>query len=82
MAKKFKEIRIDLEGITILPFGFRLASHEIEVIRHSANYAGAETIKVKSKAPCLLFHAMAWSLGRTVTIAFNKRLLTPVAPQN
>lgn len=79
VALKFKEVRIDNKGIRILPFGLHIAPHEVEEIRHSENYAGAGTIELKLKSPHLIFHVVAWSWGRTLTIAFNSRLLTPVA---
>ncbi len=79
VARKFKEVRIDGEGIKILPFGLHISPHEIEEIRHSMNFSGAGKIKLKLKSPHLMFHILAWSLGRTVTIPFNNRLLMPVA---
>lgn len=76
VALGFKELRIDEEGISILPFGIHLSRDEIEEIRRSENFAGAGVIKLNLKSPCYIFHMGAWSWGRKLTIAFNKRLLT------
>jgi len=79
VARKFREIRIDDEGIRILPFGLHIAPHEVEKIRHSENYTGAGRIELKLKSPHLIYHVLAWSWGRTLTISFNSRLLTLAA---
>ncbi|MEE4189344.1 MAG: hypothetical protein V2I76_12955 [Roseobacter sp.] len=78
VAHKFKEIKIDAKGIRILPFGLHIAPHEIAKVHHSQNHAGAGTIELKLKTPYFIYHLVAWSWRNTVTIAFNKRLLTPV----
>ncbi|WP_131664989.1 hypothetical protein [Tritonibacter mobilis] len=78
VARRFKEVRIDERGVSIMPFGVHIESHEIEEVRQNVNYAGAGTIELKLNSYYWIFYPVAWSWGRTVTISFNDRLLAPV----
>lgn len=79
VARNFKEVRIDGEGISILPFGLHIESDDIEKIRRGENYAGADTIELELKSPYRLFHVIAWSWGAKVTISFNTKILKRIS---